>query len=186
MSRAAGRISPGSGDDDAVDGSLACGFVECFADLGCSVCASDDANFARARIKLREGSPWYALAREQLPLDETKSARWRFAGLLAGCETAELTAPQSDGSTLLAYAVDVGDAAAVECLLDRLPRRDREETALRANHAGASAASFCDHLFVIFFVCALSFSSARSSRGASAGRDPPPAGPGFFFCACAE
>ena len=141
MSRAAGRISPGSGDDDAVDGSLACGFVECFADLGCTICASDDANFASARIKLREGSPWYALAREQLPLDETKSARWRFAGLLAGCETAELTAPQSDGSTLLAYAVDVGDAVAVECLLDRLPRRDREETALRANRAGASAAS---------------------------------------------
>ena len=140
MSRAAGRISPGSGDDDAVDGSLACGFVECFADLGCSVCASDDA-IARARIKLREGSPWYTLAREQLPLDETKSARWRFAGLLAGCETAELTAPQSDGSTLLAYAVDVGDAVAVECLLDRLPRRDREETVLRANRAGASAAS---------------------------------------------
>ena len=45
--------------------------------------------------------------------------------LLAGCETAELTAPQSDGSTLLAYAVDVGDAVAVECLLDRLPRRGR-------------------------------------------------------------
>jgi hypothetical protein len=54
--------------------------------------------------------------------------------------------------------------------------------------AGAAAASFCG-LFVVFFVffaCALSFSSARSSRGASAGRDPPPAGPGFFFCACAE
>jgi len=52
--------------------------------------------------------------------------------------------------------------------------------------AGAAAASFCG-LFVVFFVCALSFSSARSSRGASAGRDPPPpAGPGFFFCACGE
>ena len=48
--------------------------------------------------------------------------------------------------------------------------------------AGAAAAS--GH-FVVFFVRAVF--QPCSSRGASAGRDPPPpAGPGFFFCACAE
>lgn len=48
--------------------------------------------------------------------------------------------------------------------------------------AGASAAS--GH-FAVFFVRAVF--QPRSSRGASAGRDPPPpAGPGFFFCACGE